>query len=165
MRSQLVQWRRGCAPPVLECRRLIERNGAPGRRLELSETPSRRERMSASGQTRHFRDVCCMSGLPPTADISGPGWHFAFVPTCDMAAIDKVQRIASRSDCAAAALCFRGELVLPNILIYAPTAGRAVALRRRVDAPCKAKRRRWPGRRLRRQKSSRTIAVDHRVEE
>jgi hypothetical protein len=28
---------------------LIERNGAPGRRFELSETPSRRERMSASG--------------------------------------------------------------------------------------------------------------------
>jgi hypothetical protein len=54
-----------------------------------------------------------------------------------MAAIGKVQRIASRSDCAAAALCFRGELVLPNILIYAPTAGRAVALRRRVDAPAR----------------------------
>ena len=52
LRSQLVQWRRGCALPVLECRRLIERNGAPGRRFELSETPSRRERMSASGQTR-----------------------------------------------------------------------------------------------------------------
>jgi hypothetical protein len=36
--------------------------------------------MSASGQTRQFRDVRGMSGLPPTADISVPGRHFAFVP-------------------------------------------------------------------------------------
>ena len=64
LRSQLVQWRRGCALPVLECRRLIERNGAPGRRFELSETPSRRERMSASGQSRRFECVSMTSGLP-----------------------------------------------------------------------------------------------------
>jgi hypothetical protein len=63
------------------------------------------------------------------------GWReVRKVPKGDMAAMGKVQRIASHSDCAAAALCFRGELVLPNILIYAPTAGRAVALRRRLDA-------------------------------
>jgi len=39
--------------------------------------------MSALGQTRRFRDVRGMSGLPPTADISGHGRHFAFVPIAD----------------------------------------------------------------------------------
>jgi hypothetical protein len=42
--------------------------------------------MSASGQTRRFRDVRARSGLPQTADISGPGQHFAFVPLADMTA-------------------------------------------------------------------------------
>ena len=37
---------------------------------------------SASGQSRRFRDVRDMSGLPQTADIFGPGRHFAFVPIC-----------------------------------------------------------------------------------
>src|SRR5438445_1772745 len=35
------------------------------------------------GPTRHsrrFGDVRGVSGLPPTADISGTGWHFAFGP-------------------------------------------------------------------------------------
>ncbi len=41
---------------------------------------------SAKGQTRRFRDVRGMSGLPPTADISGPGRHFAFGPTTDIPA-------------------------------------------------------------------------------
>jgi hypothetical protein len=36
--------------------------------------------MSDLGQTRRFRDVRGMSGLPPPADISGHGRHFAFVP-------------------------------------------------------------------------------------
>src|SRR5258708_5918951 len=35
------------------------------------------------GQTRRFRDVRLMSGLPPTADVSGPGRHFAFGPESD----------------------------------------------------------------------------------
>jgi hypothetical protein len=39
--------------------------------------------MSALGQSRRFRDARDMSGLPQTADISGPGWHFAFVPGPD----------------------------------------------------------------------------------
>jgi hypothetical protein len=41
--------------------------------------------MSVLGQTRRFRDVRGMSGLPPTADISGHGRHFAFVPEADSA--------------------------------------------------------------------------------
>ena len=40
----------------------------------------RQRTVSASGQARRFRDVRGMSGLPPTADISGQGRHFAFVP-------------------------------------------------------------------------------------
>jgi len=36
--------------------------------------------MSVVGQTRRFRDVRGMSGLPQTSDIAGPGQHFAFVP-------------------------------------------------------------------------------------
>jgi hypothetical protein len=36
------------------------------------------------GQTHRFRDVRDMSGLPQTADISGPGRHFAFVPQSDI---------------------------------------------------------------------------------
>jgi hypothetical protein len=74
-----------------------------------------------------------LSAFHPIATEQQTQFYVGFVPISDMAAIGKVQRIASRSDCAAAALCFRGELVLPNILIYAPTAGWAVALRRRVE--------------------------------
>jgi len=62
-----------------------------------SETPSRRGRMSASGQTRRFRDVREMSGLPRTADISGPVRHFAFVPISD-APLD-VSRATFGYDC------------------------------------------------------------------
>jgi hypothetical protein len=40
--------------------------------------------MSVQGQTRRFRDVRGMSGLPQTADISGLGRHFAFVPEADI---------------------------------------------------------------------------------
>jgi hypothetical protein len=40
--------------------------------------------MSASGQMRRFRDVRGMSGLPPTADLSGHGRHFAFVPQAEV---------------------------------------------------------------------------------
>jgi hypothetical protein len=36
--------------------------------------------MSALGQTRRFRDVRDMSGLPQTTDLAGPARHFAFVP-------------------------------------------------------------------------------------
>jgi hypothetical protein len=43
--------------------------------------------MSQMGQTRRFRDVRDMSGLPQTADISGPDRHFAFVPTADIVAL------------------------------------------------------------------------------
>jgi hypothetical protein len=59
------------------------------------------------------------------------------VPTCNMTAIGKVQRIASRSDCAAAALCFQRELVLPNIFDLCANGRTAVALRRCVDAPAR----------------------------
>jgi hypothetical protein len=37
------------------------------------------------GQSRRFRDVRRMSGLPQIADISGPGRHFAFGPQADIA--------------------------------------------------------------------------------
>src|SRR5260370_7950829 len=40
--------------------------------------------MTDKGQTRRFRDVRGMSGLPPTADISGHGRHFAFVPSTEV---------------------------------------------------------------------------------
>jgi hypothetical protein len=40
--------------------------------------------MTAAGQTRRFRDVCGTSGLSQTADISGPGRHFAFGPLSDI---------------------------------------------------------------------------------
>ena len=40
--------------------------------------------MTAVVQARRFRDVPGMSGLPQTADISGPARHFAFVPGADM---------------------------------------------------------------------------------
>src|SRR5258705_13836455 len=40
--------------------------------------------MSQMGQTRRFRDVRGMSGLPPTADISGHGRNFTFVPIPDI---------------------------------------------------------------------------------
>src|SRR5258705_13824256 len=49
--------------------------------------------MSASGQTRRFRDVRGMSGLPQTADISGPGRHFAFGPIADLPATGVAQLI------------------------------------------------------------------------
>jgi hypothetical protein len=59
------------------------------------------------------RKSLAMSAIPRFADSSRTSRQVREGPTCDMAAIDKVQRIASPSDCAAAALCFRGELVLP----------------------------------------------------
>ena len=37
------------------------------------------------GQSRRLRDVGGMSGLLLTADISGPGRHFAFVPNAAIA--------------------------------------------------------------------------------
>jgi hypothetical protein len=40
--------------------------------------------MSALGQSRRFALLTIMSGLPPTADISGQGWHFSIVPEADM---------------------------------------------------------------------------------
>ena len=40
--------------------------------------------MSASDQTRRFRNVRDMSGLPQTSDIAGPGRHFAFGPKVDI---------------------------------------------------------------------------------
>jgi len=42
--------------------------------------------MSILGPTRRFRDVRGMSGLTPTADISGPSRHFAFGPQGDIRA-------------------------------------------------------------------------------
>jgi hypothetical protein len=49
--------------------------------------------MSELGQTRRFCDVRGMSGLTPTADISGPGRHFAFVPIADLPATGVAQLI------------------------------------------------------------------------
>jgi hypothetical protein len=40
--------------------------------------------MSGLGQSRRFLDVCRMSARPQTADISGRGRYFAFVPTADL---------------------------------------------------------------------------------
>lgn len=94
MRSQLVQWRRGCAPPVLECRRLIERNGAKGRRFELSETPARRGRMSASGQFQTSARVRLMSALLAIADIPSSLTNVGFVPRTDLTTI--TCRLATR---------------------------------------------------------------------
>jgi hypothetical protein len=37
------------------------------------------------GEGYDHQIVCGTSGLPQTADISGPGRHFAFVPTTDIA--------------------------------------------------------------------------------
>jgi hypothetical protein len=55
-------------------------------------------------------------------------------------------------------------LVAPNAFDYTPTARTVCRLRHHVDA--RARRNgEDEGPRLRRQKSSRTIAVDHRVEE
>jgi hypothetical protein len=45
--------------------------------------------MSQLGQARRFRDVPGMSGLPQTADISGLGRHFAFVPITEVAACSR----------------------------------------------------------------------------
>jgi hypothetical protein len=56
--------------------------------------------MSALGQTRRFRDVRGMSGLPQTADVSGRGRHFAFVPKPDVSrSVDRDhQRTAELSE-------------------------------------------------------------------
>ena len=40
--------------------------------------------MTALGQSRRFRHVRSMSGLPQTADIAGPRRHFAFAPKADL---------------------------------------------------------------------------------
>jgi hypothetical protein len=54
--------------------------------------------MSASGQTRQFRDVSDMSGLPPTSDVSRPGRHFAFVPEGDIADAPQLSPTTSSSE-------------------------------------------------------------------
>jgi len=69
------------------------------------------------------------SGLPLKADLAQCSRHFAFVPTCDMAAI-------GRSDCAAAALCFRGELVLPNVFDLCANSRTGCRLAASCRCPC-----------------------------
>jgi hypothetical protein len=54
--------------------------------------------MSAPGQTRRFRDVRDMSGLPQTADISGPGRHFAFVPRPDISRVARAVGLRDDED-------------------------------------------------------------------
>lgn len=54
--------------------------GNPGNCL-----PHPRPATTVPGHSRRFRDVGDMSGLPQTADISGPPWHFAFGPKADLA--------------------------------------------------------------------------------
>src|ERR1700737_1336268 len=53
-----------------------------------------------------------------------------------MAAIGKARRIASRSDCAAAALCFRGELVLPNVFDLCANSRTGCRLAASCRCPC-----------------------------
>ena len=62
--------------PTARCRR-YKKAGVMLLDLVKADTGSA---MSALGQTRRFRDVRGMSGLPQTADISGPCRHFAFGP-------------------------------------------------------------------------------------
>jgi hypothetical protein len=71
-RSPIVESLLGSLPPAIALRI---------NPLPLSGMPTRR---SALGQTRRFRDVRGMSGLTPTADISGPSRHFALVPIADL---------------------------------------------------------------------------------
>ena len=59
---------------------------ATGEAPPPSTPGSGRDLTSAMGQTRRLRDVRDMSGLPQTADISGPGRHFAFVPKAEVEA-------------------------------------------------------------------------------
>ena len=50
------------------------------------------------GQTRRFDLLSVTSGLPPTADVSGPGWHLTFVPRPDIShtakTVDHIDRTA-----------------------------------------------------------------------
>jgi hypothetical protein len=50
------------------------------------------ETRSVVGHSRRLGLVCGTSGLPQTADISGPGRHFAFVPEGDIALLDSAPR-------------------------------------------------------------------------
>ena len=47
--------------------------------------------MSELGHSRRLGHVGDMSGLPQTADISGPGRHFAFVPNADIGTATTVE--------------------------------------------------------------------------
>jgi hypothetical protein len=52
--------------------------------------------MSGLGHSRRFCDVRGVSGLPPTADISGHGRHFAFVPKADLSLVIEPGALARR---------------------------------------------------------------------
>jgi hypothetical protein len=66
--------------------RLLPRYPAARERRQWARSSliSHRPATSSTGQTRRLRDVGDMSGLPQTADIAGPGRHFAFGPIGDI---------------------------------------------------------------------------------
>jgi hypothetical protein len=68
--------------------------------------------MSGLGQTRRFRDVRGMSGLPQTADISGLGRHFAFVPKAELSCLE-LRHIQSMKDCGGLGLWTRDDTAAP----------------------------------------------------
>jgi hypothetical protein len=57
--------------------------------------------MSASGHTRRFHDVRRMSGLAPTADISGDTLHYAFGPIAEATPTKQGRRLPDRQYCVA----------------------------------------------------------------
>jgi hypothetical protein len=62
--------------------------------------------MSELGHSRRFRDGRGMSGLPQTADISGPGRHFAFVPIAVIGATGPIPtETVSDQDCIVVIRC------------------------------------------------------------
>jgi len=78
--------------------------------------------MTALGQARRFRDVRFTSGLPPTADISGTGWHFAFGPRGDVAwsSNDLVVRNIESEPLAARRVCQKSADVWSGQRRYKP---------------------------------------------
>src|SRR4030088_2285310 len=57
---------------------------APVQSLKRTRRPETRTLTSVMGHSRRLGLVGDMSGLPQTADISGPGRHFAFVPKAEV---------------------------------------------------------------------------------
>jgi hypothetical protein len=75
--------------------------------------------MSASGHSRRLGHVGDMSGLPPTADVSEPGRHFAFVPNPDMVDAGRGKEKAARRRLSKFEMRESGEAMLRPILLPA----------------------------------------------